>query len=434
MILVFRARVVAGCGTCGVLGVSPRSDGGGTRGLDGRRCWVLSPVRGLLLVAVGVLVWLLPVPGLVLAQTPVAAPTIASVTPGDGSLTVGWTAPVGVAGVTAYDLRYIETSADETVDSNWTVVEDFWVSGGLYGVFAGLANGTGYDVQVRAVAATDGAWSVSGTGTPAEHGDTTATATTLVLGTPLGGSIDPSTDEDYFELELSSAAAIVIRTTGGLDTVGELLDSGGVLLESNDDGGLPESPENFVIWRAAQAGTYYVKVTGDGTATGPYVLHATVIGDTSSRSNAITVNLDSSTLSLFDGPKDTSQFFQRDTDYFRLSLSEERDLLIRTSGSVTDSDIELLDSNGVKIAENEYGFLLPGIRHAVLRRSLGAGTYFIKVSEPLYYTGVYTLHVNTVTEPGDTSSDATPLLLHRAEGGRIDPASDADYFRISTLR
>ena len=38
--------------------------------------------------------------------------------------------------------------------------------------------------------------------------------------------------------------------------------------------------------------------------------------------------------------------------------------------------------------------------------------------------------MNTITEPGDTIADATPLYLHRAEGGRIDPETDADYFRI----
>ena len=48
-----------------------------------------------------------------------AAPTITAVHPGDGALTAVWTAPSGVTNITAYDLRWILTGADETVDSNW---------------------------------------------------------------------------------------------------------------------------------------------------------------------------------------------------------------------------------------------------------------------------------------------------------------------------
>ena len=191
----------------------------------------------------------------------IPGPAITSVITGDEALTVVWTAPAVAAttAIDAYDLRYIKTSEDEAVDANWTVVEKFWTSGSLYGVLAGLTNGTGYDVQVRAAADPDGAWSATATGTPAEHGDTTAAATNLTLGTPLGGAIDPGTDEDYFKLVLSNASTILIRTSGDLDTVGELQNSTGGKLEGNDDGGLPQGPRNFVIWRAAGAGTYYVK-------------------------------------------------------------------------------------------------------------------------------------------------------------------------------
>ena len=237
----------------------------------------------------------------------IPGPAITSVITGDEALTVVWTAPAVAAttAIDAYDLRYIKTSEDEAVDANWTVVEKFWTSGSLYGVLAGLTNGTGYDVQVRAAADTDGAWSATSTGTPAEHGDTTATATNLTVGTPLGGTIDPGTDEDYFKLVLRNATTILIRTSGDLDTVGELLDSGGSQLDMNDDCDLPESPANFLIWRAARAGTYYVKVSSSEEATGEYILDVRAIGDTSSRSNAISIDPDSSTLALVDELNDT---------------------------------------------------------------------------------------------------------------------------------
>ena len=100
------------------------------------------------------------------------SPTIGTLTTGANFLTVTWSAPGGPA-ISAYDLRYIQTSADETVDANWTVVDDAWAagSGALSHQISGLTGGTRYAVQVRAVTADgDGPWSSSAIGTPATWG------------------------------------------------------------------------------------------------------------------------------------------------------------------------------------------------------------------------------------------------------------------------
>ena len=103
------------------------------------------------------------------------APTITTpITAGADSLTVAWSAPVDDGGpaITAYDLRYIQTSDDETVDANWTLVEDVWTGPGpLNYIITGLTRGTQYYVEVRAVsAAADGPWSATAIGTPATRG------------------------------------------------------------------------------------------------------------------------------------------------------------------------------------------------------------------------------------------------------------------------
>ena len=98
-----------------------------------------------------------------------SAPSITSVTRGDRTLAVVWGPPSDTGGgaVTAYDVRYIETSEDETVESNWTVRDNAWRSGDLSYVISSLTNATEYDVQMRAVnSAGDGAWSGTETGTP----------------------------------------------------------------------------------------------------------------------------------------------------------------------------------------------------------------------------------------------------------------------------
>ena len=98
-----------------------------------------------------------------------SAPDITSVNRGDRTLAVAWTAPADTGGgsIRAYDVRYIETSEDETLDSNWTVRDNAWRSGDLRYVISNLTNSTEYDVQVRAVnSAGDGEWSDTETGTP----------------------------------------------------------------------------------------------------------------------------------------------------------------------------------------------------------------------------------------------------------------------------
>ena len=204
--------------------------------------------------------------------------TIVAVRGDDGAVAVTWNAPTEVVDpITVYHVRYILTSADESVDTNWTVYDDAWTVGRQeYGI-TGLTNGVAYDVQVRAVDSYgDGAWSATASATPADFADALADAGELTLQTessgklhPLGslrywGKIDPSSDEDYFKLVLTDTQVPVdvgfwIYTLGDLDTVGELLDDAGETIESDDFGGVLPNPENFFIWRTLKAGTYYIQ-------------------------------------------------------------------------------------------------------------------------------------------------------------------------------
>ncbi len=116
-------------------------------------------------------------------RTTPAAPTIASVTPGNATLTVTWEAPANTGGsaVAGYDVRHILTSAPDKADSNWIVVQDAWTTGPLTATINSLTNGTSYDVQVRAVnVAGDGAWSITSDAAPR----TTPEAPTITSVTP----------------------------------------------------------------------------------------------------------------------------------------------------------------------------------------------------------------------------------------------------------
>ena len=116
------------------------------------------------------------------------APSIESVTPGDQTLTVAWSAPGSDGGrdITGYDLRYIRSDAPDRADARWTEQSSIWTSGALRYPLSGLTNGVDYDVQVRAVTALGGgSWSGAGAGKPL----TTPSAPTIDLVTPGDGTI-----------------------------------------------------------------------------------------------------------------------------------------------------------------------------------------------------------------------------------------------------
>ncbi len=356
------------------------------------------------------------------------APTVDSVRADDRAVRVSWSAPTGITtGVAAYDVRYIETTADETMDSNWTVEEDAWKEGGSSLAYAitGLTNGTEYDVQVRAVDEddVDGAWSATTSATPADHGDTRAAATSVTAGARVWGIIDPADDEDYFSFSVSRTADYWIYTLGDLDTVGELLDGDGMSIDIIDRGGVLPNPDNFFLWQRLQSGTYYIKVTGYGSTDEPYVLRIREFTDTTSRSNAATLNLNGSASATID-PED-------DEDYFKLELSEATEVAIRASG-YPDTFGELLRSNGTVIASNDDGYLPGGRRNFLIRESLAAGVYYVKVSSFASSSdGPYSVYAAAITEPGSAIADAQPLTLGGTAGGIIDPAGDEDYFSLT---
>ena len=97
-----------------------------------------------------------------------AAPTIESITPGNGTLTVIWAAPTnaGLGTIDSYDLRYTRSSSP----TSWTVVDSPWTSGNLEYTISPdppMSNGVSYDVQVRAVVGTtEHPWSETRVGTP----------------------------------------------------------------------------------------------------------------------------------------------------------------------------------------------------------------------------------------------------------------------------
>jgi hypothetical protein len=117
-----------------------------------------------------------------------------------------------------------------------------------------------------------------------DHGNTISNATSINIGTAnapsrTGGVLEVAGDADVFRFTVSTRSSVVIGTESTIDTVGELLDAFGAVLDLNDD--RSQTDFNFQLQATLDAGTYFVRVTGyQGAVTGAYVLvgYATASG------------------------------------------------------------------------------------------------------------------------------------------------------------
>ena len=121
-----------------------------------------------------------------------------------------------------------------------------------------------------------------------------------------------------------------------------------------------------------------------------------------------------------------------DRDVFKIDLSEASgptDLWVYTRGDF-DTYGGLYDSSGTLVALNDDGFFADQIRAFSIRSVVPPGVYYVIAVSYLGKPGDYTLHAQSVTDPGSTIETAKPLVLGSPDGGRIDTPDGADYFRL----
>ncbi len=246
-----------------------------------------------------------------------------------------------------------------------------------------------------------------GAQTTDDHGNTVSDPTTLSLNSPVAGRIDPGTDLDVFKLDLSGASGttdVWIYTTGDLDTFGTLYDSDVTVLIYNDDSYIEGRRLGFHLRANLSPGIYYVGVRSVFTATGDYTLHARAVTDPGSVPGAAArLNLDSPT----PGTVDTTG----DADYFRLDLTQSKNLVIYALNPiifdgnddllpVAPIDATVLDARLREVSTNVYprNLRVSGnlIRYGFsIRDDFGPGTHYVKVTTPEGVTShpvPYTIH------------------------------------------
>jgi hypothetical protein len=107
-----------------------------------------------------------------------------------------------------------------------------------------------------------------------DHGDRPAEATPVALGAVPAratGRIDFAGDTDVFRIPVAASGTLIVRSSGGMDTVGVLLDADGERVASNDDA--ETRSVDFGLTQRVEPGTYYLAVTRwESAGVGPYAL------------------------------------------------------------------------------------------------------------------------------------------------------------------
>ena len=368
------------------------------------------------------------------AQQPPGAPTIGSVTAGTNTLTVSWSAPAESGGtpITAYDLQYIRTDDDETDPANWTPLDNAWTTttgGTLQHVVGDLLDGLSYDLQVRARNSEgSGDWSDTHAASTNDHDFVTSRSSLVPLGSSLPGYIASGADADTFRISVPPGGGYLwVYTTGEVDTNGVLAAGNRDILDRNEDGWLPHGVRNFSIRHSVGDGTYYFRVQGQRGSTGAYRVHARLVtlpGATAA--TAQTVTLGEPALGRIQLVRGLSE-----DNYFTFTLTATTDVAIMASGFV-DVIGELRDSGQTVLgSENGSGFL--GADGFLLRRSLPADTYYVRVRARAYNgAGPYVLLIDEAGDAGGSSSvAATPLAFGNPLVARISSDTEEDYYRFT---
>ena len=362
-------------------------------------------------------------------ETEPGAPAIGSVSPGQQSLTVSWTAPEdeGGATITAYDLRHIRSDAPDKAEANWTVVAPAWTSGSLEYTITGLEDDTQYDVQVRAVNSVgSGPWSGSATGItealPTDECGETLTGDGTVSGTWSAGCDSAVAERGHaryysFTLATGGEVTITLESTDA-DTYLYLREdearSGVFLYENDDDGGTSRS----TISETLTAGTYTIEATTFGAGeTGSFTLTISGLGDATPAPGPDPGTDECGTTLPSDDPTVVEYVFPNEqwasgceseersgcyARFYSFTLGQESEVTITLESTDADTYLYLREGearSGAFLYENDDD---GGTSRSTISETLTAGTYTIEATTfGAGETGSFTLTVSGL-------GDATP--------------------------
>ena len=105
--------------------------------------------------------------------------------------------------------------------------------------------------------------------TVTDAGNTSATATTITLGTPISGRIESSSDKDFYKIVTTAQTDVVVYSISQISLKGEIFGASDNSLAEDGDA----DSQDFIIAHTLAAGTHFIAVSSPGSDTGPYTIH-----------------------------------------------------------------------------------------------------------------------------------------------------------------
>ncbi|WP_407874878.1 M10 family metallopeptidase C-terminal domain-containing protein [Qipengyuania nanhaisediminis] len=207
------------------------------------------------------------------------------------------------------------------------------------------------------------------------------TAGTLSPGTFVVDELEVSGDNDWFAITLEAGETYTFTTylpPGGLrDSILTLRDANGAALASNDDANTSANLlYSEITFTAQTAGTYYLDVSGFGSATGTYVLSSSRPVDDAIAGDATTT----ATLT-FDGSAVSGALEETgDRDWYEVTLEAGEIYEFTTSATLGSNDVDttltLRSADGSVVAYNDDS---TGTYSHIRFTAQTSGTYYIDV-------------------------------------------------------
>lgn len=253
-----------------------------------------------------------------------------------------------------------------------------------------------------------------------DHANNRQNATQISLGLSntgtMNGTIERAGDVDYFKFYLGGLAStqtmridVTQRAGSSLDPMTRLLNAAGQQIASNDDFG---NSLNSQIIMTLPRGWYYIEVSGHASRpTGSYSVSvrpstpANVTDDheNSQWANASRITMTGSMINTVSGTRGGTIERAGDLDLFRFDNTGTKrftiDVAVR-SGSRLDPYVDLYDARGNRIGFDDDSGTGNNSR---LTKTLGTGTYYVRVRGVSSSTGEYTVSVQGVTGASDES-------------------------------
>ena len=257
-----------------------------------------------------------------------------------------------------------------------------------------------------------------------DHGDWLTSATRVAPDSNTYGVLTAG-DEDWFEIPLNREGTLLVYTTGGTDTQGQLYDEFQRVVSEDGDGG---SGLNFQIETSVRDLTHYVRVRGHGgSASGPYTLH--VRFTPASTPGDIHGDTRQTATPIAPGSVTAGMLTRGDEDWFRFTVDVAGRLDAHTTGN-HDTSGRLYDANGRLL--DDYCCGGPN-RNFRMIRHITAGTYYIRVIADFEGRQPdYTLNVNFTpggADHGDSRQSAS-LVATGSDTDSLLTSGDVDYFRV----